>query len=567
MSHTWQLKPQPPAEAVQRLQQDLGVSLPLATLLAQRGLDGLEDSKFFFRPQLDQLHDPFLMQDMDKAVARLDQALQTGEKILVYGDYDVDGTTAVSLFYGFLKDWGYTQLDFYIPDRYKEGYGLQVPGLEFARDNGFGLIISLDCGIKSVEWVQLAQSWGIDTIICDHHLPGPTLPPAVAVLDPKRNDCAYPFKELTGCGVGFKLLQAWCQAQGRSGEELFPYLDLVVTSIACDIVPMVGENRILAYFGLQQLNQQPRTGLKALQEVAGLTNSMDISNVVFGLGPRINAAGRINHAYDAVYLLLCDDMEQARALAELIQEHNQGRKQLDSNITEEAIGLIENNHLMREAHSTVLFKPDWHKGVIGIVASRCIEKYHRPTVILTESNGKAAGSARSVAGFDLYEALDACSQHLIQFGGHSFAAGMSLEISKVEDFRQAFEDYVSAHIQPAQLIPTIEVDLSLPFSEINDKFYRILQKMSPFGPHNMTPTFVTEEVWLHERPFKMKEKHLKLQVYQAGTPVFTAIGFGMAEAFFEKLPMDRPFKICYQISQNEWQGRRSLQLMLRDIQV
>jgi single-stranded-DNA-specific exonuclease len=569
----WIFKDTPPQEQIDLLVEKLNVSTEMATLLAQRNVHTFDEAKTFFRPDLSDLHDPFLMKDMDKAVARLEEAIFKGEKILVYGDYDVDGTTSVATMYGFLKTHIFQNredapIEFYIPDRYAEGYGVSQKGIEYAADNGFGLIICLDCGIKSKDKVAWAKAHNVDFIICDHHRPDENdLPDAAAVLDPKRSDCSYPFDELTGCGVGFKLLQAFCTNQGIDEELLLPYLDLVVTSISCDIVPIVGENRVLAYFGLQQLNTNPRTGLKALMTSASISGKMDITKVVFGLGPRINAAGRIKHAYDAVDLLLCDDEKKATEFARIIQQHNNDRKGFDSGITEEALTMIEEDVFLQKANSTVLFKKDWNKGVIGIVASRCIEKYHRPTIILTESQGHAAGSARSVPGFDVYEAIEECSDHLIQFGGHTFAAGLTLEINEIDNFRRKFEEVVSRKILPEQLTPMITVDMKLPLAEISAKFHRVMEQMSPFGPKNMTPVFVSENVFLHGKPFKMKEKHLKINVFQEGSSAYTCVGFGMVEDFYEDLKEGKPFSICYTIEINEWQGNKSFQLMLKDIKI
>lgn len=569
----WIYKPIPSTEKIKQVAEAINVSTEIATLLAQRDINTFDDAKAFFRPDLAHLHDPFLMKDMDKAVERLTKAISSGEKIMIYGDYDVDGTTSVATFYGFLKNVVYQNsascpLEFYIPDRYAEGYGVSQAGVEKAANEGFGLIVSLDCGIKSKEKITWAKEHGVDFIVCDHHRPDDNdLPPAVAILDPKRSDCAYPYKELTGCGVGFKLLQAYCQTHGISQELLLPYLDLVVTSISCDIVPITGENRVMAFYGLQQLNSNPRTGLKALMQSASLAGKMDITKVVFGLGPRINAAGRIKHAYDAVNLLLTDNEEEATDFANIIAKHNTDRKGFDTNITAEALAIIEEDDFLKSAKSTVLFKNDWHKGVIGIVASRCIEKYHRPTIILTESHGHAAGSARSVPGFDVYDAIEECSEHLIQFGGHTFAAGLTLEISEIENFRRKFEEVVNRKILPEQLSPMIDIDLKLPLVEISDKFHRIMSQMSPFGPQNMTPVFVSENVYLHGKALKMKEKHLKINVFQEGSPAYTCVGFGMVEDFFEDLQEGKPFSICYTIEINEWQGRKSFQLMLKDIKV
>ncbi|MBC7922634.1 MAG: single-stranded-DNA-specific exonuclease RecJ [Ferruginibacter sp.] len=554
-------------EMVARLAAVINVNLTLAALLFQRGIRTYEEARHFFRPSLEHLHDPFLMKDMDRAVARLDQALRAGERILVYGDYDVDGTTSVALFYGFLKSWWSlpaTHFQYYIPDRYAEGYGVSSQGVDWAHQHGFTLIVCLDCGIKSADKVDYAKTLGIDFIICDHHQPDARLPDAAAVLDPKRSDCFYPFDGLSGCGVGFKFLQAHCQQQEIPFEELYPFLDLVVVSIAADIVPMVGENRVLAYFGLQQLNTSPRPGLRALMQIAGCTHFRDISSVVFGLGPRINAAGRVAHAKVAVQLLLADTPGEATAFARQINLNNTSRRDLDAGTTQEALQMIAGDETLLIAKSTVLFKPDWSKGVIGIVASRCIEKYHRPTIILTESQGKAAGSARSVPGFDVYEAIEECADLLEQFGGHMYAAGLSLKLENVPAFRRKFEEVVARRILPEQLTPLIEVDLNLNLAQITPKFYGILQRMSPFGPQNMPPTFVSERVRLQGEARVLKEQHLKLCVFQEGSSVMEAIGFGMAH-FYPRLNAEEPFQICYQITENDFRGSKSLQLHLCDI--
>jgi len=552
-------------QAVEDLTRQLNVSPFLATLLVQRGVYTFDQARTFFRPELTHLHDPFLMQDMDKAVRRLELAFIRQEKILVYGDYDVDGTTSVALFYGFLKTIYPHHLDHYIPDRYKEGYGVSTQGIQWASENGFSLIVSLDCGIKSCDRVSEAAELGIDFIICDHHRPGAELPCAVAVLDPKRADCPYPYKELTGCGVGFKLLQAYCIFRGIPLERLYGFLDLVVVSIAADIVPITGENRVLAHYGLKRLNAAPRPGLKALIDVAGFKDELDITNVVFGLAPRINAAGRIQHARAAVQLLLAEDAQEAADFALQVNEHNNSRKVFDTSITEQALAMIKGDEWMLKAKSTVLFNQTWHKGVVGIVASRCIEHYHRPTIILTESHNKASGSARSVPGFDVYEAIEECAELLEQFGGHTFAAGLTLKIENIPLFRQKFEEVVARRIREEQLIPMVEIDLPLDFSAIDMKFYKILKQMAPFGPQNMSPIFSTDEVYLVGGPFIMKEKHLRLNLRHASSPQsFTAIGFNMAHhALF--LQRDQPFSICYQVELNTFNGQSSLQLYLKDI--
>lgn len=547
------------------LAEVLKITPNLATLLVQRGITDFEGSRQFFRPDLSQLHDPYLMMDMDLAVARLIKAISNQEKILVYGDYDVDGATSVTLFYGFLRKI-YDNLDYYIPDRYNEGYGISWQSIDFAQENGFTLIVTLDCGIKSVDKVTEAKTRGIDFIICDHHRPGDSLPPAIAVLDPKREDCPYPYKELTGCGVGFKFLHAFCIEQGIDQQILFEYLDLLVISIAADIVPITGENRILAHYGLLRLNASPRIGIKALINIAGITGVVDISNVVFGLSPRINAAGRIKHAKEAVRLLLCEEEEEAQDFAFEINKHNTDRRTFDTTITEEALFMIENDAWFVDAKSTVLYKEDWHKGVIGIVASRCIEKYHRPTIILTQSHGKAAGSARSVPGFDVYEAIEECADLLEQFGGHTFAAGLTLPIDNIEAFRIRFNDIVSSRLLPDQMSPKINIDLALELGSITPKFYNILRQMGPFGPGNMTPVFESKDVSIEGRPVILKEKHIKFDVKQKNSVSFTAIGFGMAQ-FYPDLVNGRPFSICYNLEENNFRDKKTLQLFLKDIKL
>lgn len=565
----WLLKPQPEKNTVTELSKALVIDKTLATMLVQRGITDFDEAKMFFRPQLEHLHDPFLMADMHKAVERLEDAFESGEKIMIYGDYDVDGTTAVALVYGFISTF-YTNLEYYNPDRYAEGYGVSKQGIDWAAENGITLIISLDCGIKAQDKVKYAkETYGIDFIICDHHEPDENLPDAVAVLDPKRKDCAYPYKELTGNGVGFKMLQAYCRKNRIAEEKLFDFLDLCVVSIASDIVPITGENRTLAYFGLQKLNENPRIGLKALREVAGFQNNkMTIENVVFILGPRINAAGRIKHAKAAVKLLLSDDYDEALEFAHEIHKHNNERKGHDSRMTEEAIAMIENDEwLLNQAKSTVLYREDWHKGVIGIVASRCIEKYYRPTIIFTKTKENyAAGSARSVAGFDLYSAIEECSYLLEQFGGHKHAAGMTVEIEKINDFRIKFDEIVAKYISPEQLLPVITIDLKIKLADISPKFFRIVSQMAPFGPENMQPTFMTENLTLKYAPRVMKEKHLKLDLVEEETgAVFTAVGFGMVEEHLAQLTSNKYFNIAYQIDENTFAGKTTLQLMLKDI--
>jgi len=568
----WITKPVPDAhehrEAIASLTTSLGVSPFLAALLVQRGVSSYDEARSFFRPEITALHDPFLMQDMDRAIDRLTRAMrpEQPEKILIYGDYDVDGTTSVALVYGFLQKY-HEQIDYYIPDRYKEGYGISTQGVAWAAENGFTLIIALDCGIKSIDRVAEAAALGVDFIICDHHRPGPELPAAAAVLDPKRDDCNYPYNELSGCGVGFKLLHAYCLRNGIPLEQLYPCLDLVAVSIASDIVPVTGENRVMAYFGLKVLNSAPRTGLKALIKIAGFKSELDLTNVVFGLGPRINAAGRIKHAKAAVQLLLADADAEADEFAMAINKHNTDRRQFDSSMTEQALDMIRCNEALTNAKSTVLFDATWHKGVIGIVASRCIEHFHRPTIILTRSNDKAAGSARSVPGFDVYEAIEECADLLEQFGGHTFAAGMTMPEANIDAFRQRFEEVVSRTIREEDLTPLVDIDLPLDFSEIDARICRILKQMGPFGPHNMQPVFMTEDVYLASEPVIMKEKHLKIQVWQHRTGhTHTAVGFGMGH-LAKQLKGRIPFSICYNLEQNHYNGSTTTQLMLKDIKL
>jgi len=542
------------------------VSDTLATLLWQRDIYTYDQAKNFFRPSLDQLHDPFLMKDMNLAVNRLTIALNQQEKILVYGDYDVDGTTAVALVYGFLSSLT-NQLDFYVPDRYKEGYGISKQGIDWAKEQGISLIIALDCGIKAIQEVDYAKSLGIDMIICDHHEPGEAIPQACAVLDPKRKDCLYPFKELSGNGVGFKLMQALSITQGIPLDHLYAFLDLCVVSIGADIVPIVGENRILAYFGLKKLNESACIGLLALKKVAGFVDPMTIENVVFVLGPRINAAGRIFHARSAVQLLLSQDFNQAWEVAQEIHTYNAQRRDLDSSITEEALQMIQADPwLANEALSTVLYNPNWHKGVIGIVASRCIERVYRPTIVLTKSQDKAAGSARSIPGFDLYAAIEACSDWLVQFGGHMHAAGMTILPENIPGFAKAFDEEVKKRLTADMLVPKVWIDLPISFQDITPKFFRIVKQMGPFGPHNMQPVFVTHQVSLVNPPVRLKEKHLKLQVMEISSGIsFVALGFGMAEDFYDKLQSKEPFALTYTLEENNFRGSVSLQLMIKDI--
>lgn len=550
-------------EKAEALAKELNLSLPLAQLLMRRGVHTFDEAKKFFRPSLTDLHDPFLMKDMDRAVQRILLAIQRNEKIMVYGDYDVDGTTSVALVYSFLSTF-YDNLIYYIPDRYKEGYGVSLAGMYWAKEKNVNLIISLDCGIKSFAPIGLCNELGMDFIVCDHHKPDEdSLPPAYAVLDPKRKDCNYPYKELSGCGVGFKLLTALCERSNRPFEELTPFMDLVVISIAADIVPITGENRVLAYYGLKQLNVSSRVGIRALIEIAGFKKDLNIANVVFGLAPRINAAGRIDHAFGALELLLETDENQVKDLAMQVDDLNSSRKDFDSRITEEALAMIEEEGL-KDAKTTVLFKEDWHKGVIGIVASRCIEKYYRPTVILTESNGLATGSARSVRGFDLHDAISQCEDLLEQFGGHMYAAGLTLKRENIPAFKERFEQVVAENIPEHLLQASLEVDEEIPLSRITNKFFQIVEQMAPFGPGNMQPVFLVKNVKAKAVRL-LKEQHLKFDLCCPDTGInISAIGFQMPE-FYMALDEGKNFDLCFQIQENEYLGKKTLQLLVKDI--
>jgi single-stranded-DNA-specific exonuclease len=559
----WTIKPKPSEEKVKTLAAALNVENFVATLLVQRGIETFEQARQFFRPTLDDLHDPYLMKDMDKAVKRIELAIEKGENILVFGDYDVDGTTAVSLVSSYLKSF-YPNVATYIPDRYAEGYGISFKGIDFADDNGFSLIIALDCGIKSIDHVAYAKERNIDFIICDHHRPGAVLPEAIAVLDPKREDCHYPYDELCGCGVGFKLIQAIGHNRDQTIEDLVLYLDLVATAIAADIVPMTGENRVLAYFGLQVINANPRPGIKALiHQIKKKT--LDITDVVFVIAPRINAAGRIKHGNHAVELLTEFDFEQAQQFASEIEKYNSDRKELDKNITKEALQQIIQNQ-EENKFTTVVFQENWHKGVIGIVASRLIETYYRPTLVFTKSGDKYAASARSVKGFDVYNALESCSEHLEQFGGHMYAAGMTLEPENYQNFKNAFEKIVKDTIQPDHLTPEIVIDAEINFEDVSSKLIRILKQFEPYGPLNMTPVFLTKNVKDTGYAKKMgaDEDHLKLFVKQNNSEGLTAIGFGLGNKI-EKTTNNKPFEAVYCIDENEWNGKTSVQLRLKDI--
>ncbi|MEY4835684.1 MAG: Single-stranded-DNA-specific exonuclease RecJ [Bacteroidota bacterium] len=561
----WTIKSKPEKEKVQALQNALQVDEIIATLLVQRGIESFEQAKTFFRPTLEDLHNPYLMKDMDKAVSRIEKAIANNENILVFGDYDVDGTTAVSLVSSYLRSF-YPNVATYIPDRYNEGYGISYLGIDYAEDNNVSLIIALDCGIKSIDHVNYAKAKNIDFIICDHHRPGDSLPDAIAVLDPKREDCSYPYDELCGCGVGFKLIQALAENSNQTMEDLLPYLDLVATAIAADIVPITGENRVLAKFGLQVINSNPRPGIKALiQNVK--KKVLTISDVVFIVAPRINAAGRVKHGNEAVALLTEYNLEQAEQFASEIEQHNSDRKELDKQITKEALLQIEENK-EENRFSTVVYQENWHKGVIGIVASRLVEKYYRPTIVFTKSGDKLAASARSVKDFDVYNALEACAEHLEQFGGHRYAAGMTLKEDNYEKFKAAFENQVKKTIHPDLLIPEISVDLEMNFSDLDEKFMRILKQFEPFGPENMTPVFLSKNVIDsgYAKTLGNDAEHLKAFVKQNNSPNFNAIGFGLG-AKIEVVKNRNPFEAVYVLEENEWNGTVSLQLQLRDVRI
>ena len=562
----WTLKPKPDPEAVERLSTLLGVERPIASLLAQRGITTFEAAKKFFRPSLEDLHDPYLMKDMDVAIDRIEQALQKGENIMVFGDYDVDGTTSVALVSSYLKKI-YPNIATYIPDRYEEGYGVSYKGIDFAADNDISLIIALDCGIKAIEKVAYASEKGIDFIICDHHRPGAEIPLAVAVLDPKRQDCDYPYKELCGCGVGFKLLQALNQKRGESFELLIPYLDLVATAIGADIVPVTGENRILAYHGLQVINAAPRAGFSAILEQVK-KDQLTLTDVVFIIAPRINAAGRMKHGLHAVNLLTEEDMGQARIFASEIEEYNKDRRDTDKVITEEALAQIEELN-EQERNTTVVYRENWHKGVIGIVASRLTETYYRPTLVFTRSGEKLAASARSVKGFDVYDALEGCSEFIEQFGGHKYAAGLTLLSEQYENFKKKFEEVVSSTIDPQLLIPEVQIDAEIDLKDITPKFHRILKQFAPFGPGNMSPVFMTRKLkdTGYARCVGGDDRHLKARLFQKETNrSFDAIGFDLGKKC-DLVSKGRTVKAAYCIEENEFQGNVSLQLKLKDLEI
>ena len=586
METKWILNQSVDKQQVAEIVKVLNIDENLATLLVQRGITNYEEAKTFFRPSLSQLHDPFLMKDMDKAVDRVLQAINNGEKLLVYGDYDVDGTTAVAVVYTYLKPFfKKKKIEFYIPDRYEEGYGISFKGIDYAAENGFKLVIALDCGIKANERIDYANERGVDFIICDHHRAGDVLPNAVAVLDAKRPDCNYPYDELSGCGVGFKLVTALSMKGLGTIEQVYELLDFLAVSIAADIVPITGENRVLAYFGLKQLNKKPRPGIEAILQHANiyrrdedqidedenvLTRELTISDLVFLIGPRINAAGRIAKASDSVRLLIADKKEHAEKLAASINDLNDERREFDNRITEEALGMIADDVELRDAKSTVVFNSKWHRGVIGIVASRLTDYYYRPTIVLTKANGLVTGSARSIRSFDIYDAIDHCSDLLEHFGGHKYAAGLSMKPENLPEFRRRFEEYVSEHLVDEDFVPELEVDLKINFSDITSKFMRILNQFAPFGPGNMAPVFWTDNVIDAggSRPVG-GHKHLKLTVSQVGdaelgVPPFSGIAFQKGD-LFNRIHDGEPFSICYHLEYNTWQGKTNLQLNVKDI--
>ncbi|RLD59495.1 MAG: single-stranded-DNA-specific exonuclease RecJ [Bacteroidetes bacterium] len=580
MTRRWKQKEQGDNEIVQQLSKALNINEHLANILVQRGINNFEEARSFFRPTIDMLHDPFLMKDMDKAVARIEQAILDKEKILVYGDYDVDGTTAVALVFSFLKEF-YDAIGFYIPDRDEEGYGISYKSIDFARENNFTLVIVLDCGIKAVEKIDYAKEKGVDYIIADHHRPGESIPNAVAVLDPKREDCNYPYDELSGCGVGFKLVQAYAAKTGIPFENIHKYLDLVVVSIAADIVKITGENRVLAYFGLKLLNSDPRPGIEAILTYGGVSRKkniglakdkpifnryLSISDLVFLVGPRINAAGRIESANNSVELLITKTLEDAKVLAEKINKFNKDRRELDSQTTVDALEMIEKDMKMRYAKSTVVYDESWHKGVIGIVASRLIESYYRPTIVLTKSNGLLTGSARSVKDFDVYDAVDSCKDILEHFGGHKYAAGLSLKPENLEEFKERFDKYVNSHIEESMLVPEVEIDAKLCLNDISKKFYNILKQFAPFGPGNLSPVFQSDNVMDSGKGKIVGEKHLKLQVVHPNIRSYPIASIAFQQAHhFDSIERSRPFNIVYHIEENEWNGVVKLQLNVKDI--
>ncbi len=597
MNKRWKIKPQSNPEDIKKLSSELNnLDLTLTNILLQRGISDFEEAKHFFRPDINDIHDPYLMKDMDKAVERLQQAIENEEKILIYGDYDVDGTTSVALVYSYLNNYypslnqseqtapkdslqqensdiNQTRfgLEYYIPDRYAEGYGVSNQGIDYAAENDFKLIIALDCGIKAVDKVAYATEKGVDFIICDHHRPGDELPKAVAVLDPKREDCNYPYDGLSGCGVGFKLMQAWTQHTQKEEVKLFEYLDLLAISTCADIVPLTGENRIFVHYGLKKINENPRLSIKVMKELSDIrTPEMTVMDVVFTFAPRINAAGRISSGKKAVEMLVAEDEKAIEEVGQKINKYNLERRGLDKEITVEALAIMEADEVYQNRKSTVLFGENWHKGVIGIVASRLIETHYKPTIILTESKGMATGSARTVEGFDVYNAIDACSDLIEQFGGHTAAAGLTLKKENIEAFIQKFDEVVCEQIDDELLIPQVDIDTTLELNQIDEKFNRVLKQFAPFGPHNMRPVFVTDNVFITSNSRKIGEDktHLRLEVFQQENPdlKFKCIGFGLGH-ILDELDEGVPFSIAYNIEENHWNGQTTLQLNLKDVKL
>ena len=565
MEKRWNILPFDEHKA-ELLKQSLGISLTICKILVQRGIEDFETAKNYFRPRLDSLHDPWLMKDMRKAVDRIDSALSVKEKILIFGDYDVDGTTSVASMYQFIAGiYDPALIDFYIPHRYREGYGVSKMGIDFAAENGFSLIICLDCGIKSVELISYAKTLGIDFVVCDHHLPGKILPDAAAILNPKQADCAYPYKELCGCGVGFKLMSALAEHFSLPSEIYYRYLDLVATAIAADIVPMTGENRTLAYHGLKKINENPAPGIKALIHLGNIQKELNITNVVFVIAPRVNAAGRMDDARKAVQLFIEKDYKKAMEYAEMLHSDNSDRKEADSSITSEALEMINSNEELVNRKSSVVYNENWHKGVVGIVASRLIEHYYRPTVVLTRSGELVAGSARSVPGFNLYEAIYACRDQLVAYGGHFAAAGLSLLPENVEAFSKKFNEVVSETIDERLLIPEIIIDAEINFAEIKESLYSILNQMEPFGPENMHPVFISRKVTETGFSKILKEQHIRFVIKQQNITL-NGIGFNMPGKF-ELLKKKKPLDIVFTIDENEWQGNKTLQLKVIDIRL
>ncbi len=564
----WIVKEQGNPAAVRALSAELGIDQVLANLLVQRNITTAERAREFFKPDLSKLHDPFLMKEMDKAVERLEKAISNEEKVLIYGDYDVDGTTAVALMYTFIRNFN-PNVEYYIPDRYDEGYGISYKGIDWGHENGYTLIIALDCGIKAVEKVAYAKGLGMDMIICDHHLPDEELPPAVAILDPKRHDCSYPFDDLSGCGVGFKLIQAYAMRKSIPFAWVESFLDLVAVSIAADLVSMTGENRILAYYGLERLNQSPRKGLQSIIRLSGLENhKISVDDIVFKIGPRINAAGRMESGRTAVHLLVSRSDEEAQNIGKIIDLHNKERKSVDKQITKAAIESVMNDSSFRDRKSTVVFDPKWNKGVVAIVASRLVEAFYRPTIVLTESNGLITGSARSIAGFDLYEAIKECSEYLENYGGHMYAAGLTLKKENLKPFEEKFEQVVAEKITEDILTPVVQIDTFLDFKQITPKFFRILKQFQPFGPGNQSPVFITENVYDNGngRLVGSGNGHMKLELIQEDEPYryISAIAFNRAE-HFEHLHAGNPVDICYSIAENYYRGIANIQLRVKDI--